>query len=102
MRAALASDVARASAGARSWREVPFVMATPEGMVEGAIDLLFEDAGGVSIADYKTDAVSEGQREALEKAYAPQLEAYGKALSQSGVDFVRKHLHLLADPKRPR
>ena len=102
VRSALASDVVRSVEGGRSWREVPFVVATPEGTMEGAIDLLVEAEGGVNIADYKTDAVGEAQRGALEAAYAPQLEAYAKAVGQAGIDVTRRRLHVLLDPARPR
>lgn len=44
--------------------------------------------GGVSVVDFKTDAVAEEQREVLERAYGPQLEAYEPVVMRTGRDVV--------------
>ena len=58
-RAAVDSDIVkRAVASGRFWREVPVAVAIGGGSLHGFIDLLFEEAGGLVVVDYKTDAVS--------------------------------------------
>lgn len=80
--AALGSEVVRALAG-RYWREVLFVMAGPEGLVEGAIGLVIQDTTGtMTVADFKTDAVSGDLKPELEAAYAPQVQTYATVLRQ--------------------
>ncbi|MEO5678714.1 MAG: UvrD-helicase domain-containing protein [Acidimicrobiales bacterium] len=82
--AALAAPAARAAAAARrSWREA-FVAAEVAGVVvEGFIDLLWEDEAGLHIADWKTDRVpSPADRRAKAERYALQLATYAVALEQ--------------------
>jgi len=51
---ARARDAWRAS---RCRRETPMVWRQPDGsLVEGVLDLAFEDAGGWTVVDFKTDA----------------------------------------------
>jgi ATP-dependent helicase/nuclease subunit A len=77
--------VARAFASSRRFVEMPILHvddALPERpLVEGKIDLLFEEEGGWQIVDWKTDrlagAAARAEREAL---YAPQLRAYEEGL----------------------
>ena len=74
----------------RLWREFKFSLLCPaekffpggEGesvLLQGVIDCMIEENGGITIIDYKTDRVRGG--EALERArsYAKQLEAYAYA-----------------------
>lgn len=63
----------RARAARRCLAEVPVVVALPDGLVRGVIDLAFEEADGWVLVDYKTDRV--GVEELLQK-YRPQLESY--------------------------
>ena len=80
--AAVGSPVARAAAAARrSWREA-FVAAEVEGvLVEGFVDLLWEDAAGLHVGDWKTDLVaSAADRRAKADRYALQLATYALAL----------------------
>ncbi len=80
--AALGSPAARAAADARRcWREV-FVSAEVEGVVvEGFIDLLWEDDAGLHVADWKTDRLSSAaQRREKAGRYALQLATYAVAL----------------------
>ena len=54
-RAAVDSDIVkRAVASGRFWREVPVAVAIGGGSLHGFIDLLFEEAGGLVVVDYKT------------------------------------------------
>ena len=82
--AALCSRAGSAAAGAtRSWREA-FVAAEVEGVVvEGFVDLLWEDAAGLHVADWKTDRIaSAADRRAKAAGYALQLATYAVALEQ--------------------
>jgi ATP-dependent helicase/nuclease subunit A len=86
---ALQSNVIKAALAGRYWREVPFVMSGPDGMVEGAIDLVIQDAAGsVTIVDYKTDLAGSDVVPELESLYAPQMDLYVKALYQAGAKKV--------------
>jgi ATP-dependent exoDNAse (exonuclease V) beta subunit len=78
----LKSDVIiRASAASKVWRELPFCIAHDGGTIEGKIDLVFEEADGLVIVDYKTNLFDEGDTSALRERYRAQAEAYGLALS---------------------
>ncbi|MBK9968629.1 MAG: UvrD-helicase domain-containing protein [Holophagales bacterium] len=78
--------VARARAARRRFVELPVLFRDDalEGspLVEGKIDLLFEEADGWVVVDWKTDRVStaaiRAEREAL---YVPQLASYARALA---------------------
>jgi ATP-dependent helicase/nuclease subunit A len=78
-RAALASPVVqRALAAPRCWRELAVVADVAGRLVEGFIDLAFEEADGrLVVVDYKTDAVVEPA------AYRLQVGAYAAALARS-------------------
>jgi len=55
-------------------REVPVVWRSPDGLMEGYIDLLFREGERLVVVDYKTDAKPDP------KLYAAQLAAYADAL----------------------
>lgn len=69
-------------------REQPFVYIDEtrdkEQLIQGVIDLYFEEDGELVIVDYKTDRVKRGKAGAdeLVSRYAVQLDYYAKALSQ--------------------
>lgn len=82
------------------WRELPFTVnlsvkdyallsgdPVPENetdeslLVQGIADCVFEENGELVILDYKTDRVKEGAT--LRDRYAPQLQLYAKALSET-------------------
>jgi ATP-dependent exoDNAse (exonuclease V) beta subunit len=78
----LKSDVIiRASAASKVWRELPFCIARDGGTIEGKIDLVFEEADGLVIVDYKTNLFDDDDTSALREHYRAQAEAYGLALS---------------------
>ncbi len=78
----LGSDVMRrASAASEVWRELPFCVARDGGTIEGKIDLVFEEAGGLVIVDYKTNVLDSDDTSALRERHRAQAEAYGLALS---------------------
>ncbi|HEY5887760.1 MAG TPA: PD-(D/E)XK nuclease family protein, partial [Acidimicrobiales bacterium] len=95
-RAALASPVVqRAFAAPRHWRELA-VQAELEGrLIEGFIDLAFEDADGrLVVIDYKTDAV------ANPAAYRLQVGAYAAALARATGREVAEGWLVFADADR--
>jgi ATP-dependent helicase/nuclease subunit A len=76
----------------RLYRESPFMMGLeasridkelPEGelvLIQGIIDVWFEEDDGLVLLDYKTDKVKEGYE--LVKRYALQLDYYQEALEK--------------------
>ncbi len=89
---ALKSELlARALNADEVYRELPFTIATGDGLMEGKIDLLFCERGKWTLVDYKTDAHIEVGR------YAEQLRAYELALNQvAGITLTQKLLFFLA------
>ena len=49
-------------------------------LIQGSIDVYFEEDGELVVADYKTDAVT--QAEELVNRYRVQLDYYARALEQ--------------------
>jgi ATP-dependent exoDNAse (exonuclease V) beta subunit len=81
--------IARARASARCLREVPVTLRLDEGhIMEGNIDLAFEEDGAWHVVDYKTDAPT-GARLAQ---YERQVGWYGAALARITGRPVRCHL----------
>ena len=100
------------TAGARVYREIPFVLAIEPGelaqgteaagledrpLVRGIIDGLIVEDGRVTIVDFKTDRVS---REALARRaseYKWQMDMYARAVENIlTMDAVRKVLYFLS------
>ena len=52
----------------------------PETLLSGAIDLVFEEADGWMLVDYKSDTVA-GNLDALVDFYTPQIEHYRRVWS---------------------
>ncbi len=73
----------RARRSERVWRELPLWF--PEGpeLIEGIVDLVFEESGRLVVVDYKTDAVGEEQAIAQAAHHARQLQLYGRGLTQA-------------------
>ena len=76
------------------YREQPFIIGVPAKeikaewnseelvLVQGIIDVWFEEEDGLVLADYKTDYTTDPSGEELVQKYKTQLEYYRKALSQ--------------------
>lgn len=92
---ALGKRVAEAQRKQKVWREQPFVMGVPAKeiyqlehseelvLVQGMIDLYFEEEEELVLVDYKTDRVQrENGETVLKQRYHTQLEYYEKALEQ--------------------
>ena len=86
--------LARARRSPSVWRELP--LAFPEGdeLVEGTLDLVFEEDAQWVVVDYKTDQIAEAQ--ALDQAahHAVQLQLYGRGLAQATGQRVKERLVL--------
>jgi ATP-dependent helicase/nuclease subunit A len=84
----------RARAASRLWRELPLLF--PEGgeLVEGVVDLVFEEQGELVIVDYKTDQITPEQALAQAAHHAPQLQLYGRGLAAATGLKVRERLVL--------
>lgn len=86
----------------RLWKEQPFVLGVPakkiwddeeEGeliLVQGIIDVYFEEPDGLVVLDYKTDRVKTGQE--LIDRYHGQLDYYAKALEQATKKCVKEKI----------
>lgn len=82
------SDIGRRVANAMNCgsvrREQPFVFEYEGQLIQGIIDLYFEEGGELVLVDYKTDRVmkNEAGEKELVRRYAIQLDYYAKALTQ--------------------
>jgi ATP-dependent helicase/nuclease subunit A len=111
---------ARALAAKRTLVEVPFALPVdrreiglsegPEPTVlQGAIDLLFEEDDGWTLIDYKSDTVTPANRSALLAFYAPQIAHYRRywerltgRTTQAGLFFLATgELAMLPDGSIP-
>ncbi|MBQ6292881.1 MAG: helicase-exonuclease AddAB subunit AddA [Lachnospiraceae bacterium] len=99
----LGARVRRADAEGKLFREQPFILGVPLSeidpahadsservLVQGIIDLYFEEDGKLILADYKTDCVAEMSE--LEGRYRTQLEYYRRALEQASAKPVARTL----------
>jgi hypothetical protein len=76
--------VKRAVACGRYYREVFVSVPVESGLVEGFVDLMFEEEGGLVIADYKTDAL-EDEADAIKRQEQYSLQAGAYAFIVSSV-----------------
>lgn len=68
-------------------------------VIEGVIDLLFEDGRGRTLVDYKTDPwQSPEQLDRLHRLYSPQLELYAATLAAAGTSVDEALLLFLGGP----
>ena len=114
-RAPAAVDAVRAVMGSEIWKrarasdlrftEVPFQrLMAPQGdagpptLVRGVIDLVFREADGWVLVDYKTDRLRGAGAEALVERYAPQVRLYaeswaactGEQVKEAALYFLRE------------
>jgi ATP-dependent exoDNAse (exonuclease V) beta subunit len=97
-RSALSSAVVQRAASCKHWREVYVGVPYDDGVLEGFIDLLYEDDDGLVIVDYKTDSWrNSGDLDAKVKRYRIQLQAYATAVRDAvGRDVARALLLFLS------
>jgi ATP-dependent helicase/nuclease subunit A len=76
----------RARHAKRLWAEVPIALPRRgvadddlPTVLRGVIDLVFEEAAGWVIVDYKSERVATGDIPALVTYYKPQVDAYAEA-----------------------
>ena len=61
-----------------------------EVLLQGVVDLWFEDENGVTVVDFKSDHILPGEEAARAEHYRPQLQAYSRALQTIlGVEKIR-------------
>jgi ATP-dependent exoDNAse (exonuclease V) beta subunit len=85
--AAVGSElIARAARSRRCLRETPFTIPREGGFIEGRVDLLFEDASGWTLVDYKTDDVEPPAADEAAAIYRPQAAVYALALKSLGIE----------------
>ncbi len=82
------------------WRELPFVYREGRSLVEGFIDLVFEENGELVIVDYKTDSVQSGlPLEERSRLYEPQALVYAVALEKITQKKVKEVVFLFLTPR---
>ena len=74
--------VKRAAKAATLYREVPFAVNVGGTVLEGVIDLAFDDGSGLEIVDYKTDDVAEKHLAEHARSYRLQVGAYALAVEK--------------------
>jgi ATP-dependent exoDNAse (exonuclease V) beta subunit len=74
----------------RLFREVPFSVSYEEKIVEGKIDLLFEEPDGWVIVDYKTDDVSGEAVDKRFQMYGEQGKWYARAVANTSAGAVKE------------
>ena len=103
----LAKRMVQASTTGNLFREQPFVLGLPASrlgeqfpdseqvLIQGIIDVFFEENGQIIVADYKTDAVK--TPEELVKRYQVQLDYYAEALERlTGKKVTEKIIYSFA------
>jgi ATP-dependent helicase/nuclease subunit A len=84
--------VERARHAQRVWRELKLWFPDGAYLVEGIVDLVFEEDGKLVVVDYKSDAIADEQALAQAAHHAPQLQLYGRGLTQAIGLPVRERL----------
>ena len=99
--AAIDSDaVRRAVASGRYWREAHIAAPIGDGVLEGFIDLLFEEDGELVIVDYKTDAIDQNSTEYIANTrYREQAGSYALITEQVTGKRVKDVIFLFLRPK---
>lgn len=98
----LAARIMQAQKSGKLYREQPFVMGLPAHetdpeihsdqlvLIQGIIDLYFEEADGLVLLDYKTDSVKEAGQ--LLERYRTQMDLYARALAAATGKPVKQKL----------
>ena len=82
--------------GVERWFELPFAWDWDGLPVHGAIDLVYRDAGGWQVVDFKTDSLERTTADAVARRYLVQIGLYQRAVeaavgeeSAAGLLFLR-------------
>ena len=95
--------VKRAVCSGKFWREIPVGIPVGEGVLEGFIDLLFEEDDGLVVVDYKTDAVGSGEMEDQAAGrYRLQAGSYALAIQKATGKPVKEIVLLFLQPSSER
>jgi ATP-dependent helicase/nuclease subunit A len=90
---------AASRSGRKILRELPYVRSMKDSTIEeGKIDLLFEEADGWIVVDYKTDWVSkenEGREAFFKDKYSSQIREYVEALKSLSLQVNSAYLLLV-------
>jgi len=92
--------VRRAISSNKMWREVPVAIPLDGGVLEGFIDLLFEENNEFVIVDYKTDYIGEDDTKEAVNRYRLQGGAYALAIERVTRKRVKEIVYLFLEPKR--
>jgi ATP-dependent helicase/nuclease subunit A len=84
----------RARDAPRVWRELALWFPEEDELIEGIVDLVFEEDGGLVVVDYKTDHIAPEQALVQAAHHAPQLQLYGRGLAQATGMRVKERLVL--------
>jgi ATP-dependent exoDNAse (exonuclease V) beta subunit len=80
-------------------REVPFTFDNEGTIVEGVMDVVFEEGNRISVVDFKTDKVSRSDLKLKAEVYKPQVETYARAIehifSKPPGEVILFFLHLM-------
>ena len=88
----------RARRAERVFRELPLVFPDRGELVEGVIDLVFEEDGQLVLVDYKTDQIVRRTAWRRRRTMRPQLQLYGRGLAQATGQSVKQRLVLFTTP----
>ena len=69
-------------------------------VVQGIIDVYFEEEDKIILVDYKTDRVREGGEDILIRRYRAQMESYQQALEKITGKCSKRNLHLFCNPDK--
>jgi ATP-dependent exoDNAse (exonuclease V) beta subunit len=97
-RSALSSDVVRRAASRPHWRETYVGTVVGDRVLEGFIDLVYEDDDGLVIVDYKTDTVPLTALDRRVAYYRPQMAAYVACLTAATGRRVARAVLLFLSP----
>ena len=99
--AAIDSDIVkRAVSSSNFWREAHIAAPIGDGVLEGFIDLLFEEDGELVIVDYKTDAIDASATEYIANdRYREQAGSYALITEQVTGKGVKDVIFLFLRPK---
>lgn len=77
-------------------RETPFVLLEADQLIQGIIDLYFEEEDGLVLVDYKTDGLKGRTLEAVAAPYENQMRYYEKALTTlTGLKVKEKVIYFI-------
>ena len=101
-RTAVNSDIVRrAVSSGRYWREALVAAPIGEGVLEGFIDLLFEEDGKLVVVDYKTDNINANAAEYIaNNRYREQAGSYALITERATGKPVKDVVFLFLRPKR--